>query len=93
MGSNTPSPPRADTAGEQPLHRSPAEQGSPGDPSRRSGRPLTLVEFIQTAGVAEGAQGSCLPAAPTLHPHRGIALAEAASYMAGSFRMEENPEE
>lgn len=32
------------------------------------------MEFIQTAGVAEGAQRSCLPAAPTLHPHRGMAL-------------------
>lgn len=31
------------------------------------------MEFIQTAGVAEGAEGSCLPAAPTLHPHRGTA--------------------
>lgn len=32
------------------------------------------MEFIQTAGVAEGAERSCLPAAPTLHPHRGMAL-------------------
>lgn len=66
VGSKSPSPARADTPAEQP-------QGKPRDPWGRPGRPLTLVEFIQTAGVAEGAEGSCLPAAPTLHPHRGTA--------------------
>lgn len=58
------------------------------DGRRTPGRPLTLVKFIQTAGVAEGTDGSCLPAAPTLHPYSGIALAEATRYMAVSFRME-----
>lgn len=60
-----------------------------GSDSRRTpGRPLTLVKFIQTGGVAEGTDGSRLPAAPTLHPHSGTALAEATRYMAVSFTME-----
>lgn len=51
--------------------------------------PLTLVKFIQAGSVAEGADGSRLPAAPTLHPHSGTALAEAVCDMARGFRMEE----
>lgn len=50
--------------------------------------PLTLVKFIEAGGVAEGADGSRLPAAPTLHPHSGTALAEAVCDMARGFRMQ-----
>lgn len=50
---------------------------------------LTLGELIEAGGVAEGADGSCLPAAPALHAHHGAALAEAESCMAVGFRLEE----
>lgn len=49
---------------------------------------LTLGELIEAGGVAEGADGSCLPAAPALHAHHGAALAEAESCMAVGFRLE-----
>lgn len=49
---------------------------------------LTLGELIEAGRIAEGADGSCLPAAPALHAHRGAVLAEAESCMAIGFRME-----
>lgn len=65
---------------------SPCPHAHPSSPPHRA---LTLGELIEAGGVAEGADGSCLPAAPALHAHRGAALAEAESCMAVGFRMRE----
>lgn len=57
---------------------------------RKLRRPLTLLKFIQTAGVAEGTSGSRLPAAPTLHPSSWITLMEAKLYITISLKIEKN---
>lgn len=83
-GSSTDGSPRDRFSGMDPRGRIfPGMDRSGSAGGRTPGRPLTLVKFIQTAGVAEGTDGSRLPAAPPLHPHGGLPW-QRPRYMAAS---------